>query len=717
MSESFKKDIIHLKNSEMRAIENEYPFAEISEIAELESWRKEVNRPIYHLHKWWAQRLGSVFRSIILAAAMPNGSSIIEDFYQKNNLNGIVVFDPFMGSGTTIGEAIKLGCTTIGWDINPVAYNSVKAVFSQVSRQDLEDTFNKLHRNVGKKIQELYTQKDGSQVLYYFWVKQVSCPKCEADIDLFDNYIFSRHAYPSKNPNAQCYCPHCNEIFQVNYKSTEEICPSCSRKFNPQEAPSRRALVKCHKCSNEFRIVDVTKKREEPLQHKLYAKMVLLPNGEKIYKKITQEDINDYLKVISNFNEENNFIESVFLKPGHNTNQALNHGYKRWDQFFNFRQLLSFSWLAREILKIENPEVRLVFAILFSGTLEFNNMFCSFKGEGTGAVRHMFSHHTLKPERQPLEANIWGTPKSSGSFSTLYKTRLMRMIDYKEKPFELRVSGDKNKKSAIKCFDCNNPIPQDLNIVNNFHDLKPNFVYLACGDSSKTDLGNNSVDLIVTDPPFFDNVQYSELADFFFVWQSKLLEQNNYLDITTRNESEVQDKDAKRFSKKLSDVFKECHRVLKKNGLLIFTYHHSREEGWDSIASAVTSANFHFVSVFPVKSEMSVAVPKNQAKEPINLDIIIVCRKLEDDHRDKIDINEAYDFALSAAKCQINEFKYKNRFLSRTDIKIIIFSNLLVSLSAKRDEKELLNDLKSLYSKTQSIIEEQYLILGNNNIN
>ena len=58
---------------------------------------------------------------------------------------------------------------------------------------------------------------------------------------------------------------------------------------------------------------------------------------------------------------------------------------------------------------------------LFSGTLEFNNLFASYKGEGTGAVRHMFAHHILKPERTPIEANVWGTPKSSGSFSSLLR--------------------------------------------------------------------------------------------------------------------------------------------------------------------------------------------------------------------------------------------------------------------------------------------------------
>jgi len=72
--------------------------------------------------------------------------------------------------------------------------------------------------------------------------------------------------------------------------------------------------------------------------------------------------------------------------------------------------------------------------------LEFNNVFASYKGEGTGAVRHLFSHHILKPERTPIEANVWGTPKSSGSFLTLFKTRILRAIDYRQSPVEIRLN-------------------------------------------------------------------------------------------------------------------------------------------------------------------------------------------------------------------------------------------------------------------------------------
>ena len=55
-------------------------------------------------------------------------------------------------------------------------------------------------------------------------------------------------------------------------------------------------------------------------------------------------------------------------------------------------------------------------------------------------MRHMFSHHILKPERTPLEANLWAPPKSSGAFSTLFRSRILRVLDYQESPFEVRPS-------------------------------------------------------------------------------------------------------------------------------------------------------------------------------------------------------------------------------------------------------------------------------------
>src|SRR5580704_12308592 len=100
--------------STVTALEVSFPVAEVSRIAEQESWRKEVNRPLYHIHKWWATRLGSVFRAIILAALSPKSAPVWEAFYNRHHLTGKVVLDPFMGGGTTLGEALKLGAKAVG---------------------------------------------------------------------------------------------------------------------------------------------------------------------------------------------------------------------------------------------------------------------------------------------------------------------------------------------------------------------------------------------------------------------------------------------------------------------------------------------------------------------------------------------------------------------------------------------------------------------------
>src|ERR1035437_2139230 len=103
------------------ALELGFPSVEVSLVAEQESWRKEINRPVYHMHKWWAIRLGSVFRAVTLAALSPPDARIWDAFYDHHLLSGKIVLDPFMGSGTTLGEAIKLGAKAIGCDINPIS--------------------------------------------------------------------------------------------------------------------------------------------------------------------------------------------------------------------------------------------------------------------------------------------------------------------------------------------------------------------------------------------------------------------------------------------------------------------------------------------------------------------------------------------------------------------------------------------------------------------
>jgi len=160
---------------------DEFAFDFLSRVAERESWRKEIHRPIYHVHKWWAKRLGSVFRGILLGAVMKEGD-LADAFYRSHAFDKLVVFDPFMGSGTTVGEAHKLGLTALGRDINPVATESVQVALGPLDKTRLQRALVDLLDSVGERIQSLYKSTDSEgricDVLYYFWVMQSCCPSC-----------------------------------------------------------------------------------------------------------------------------------------------------------------------------------------------------------------------------------------------------------------------------------------------------------------------------------------------------------------------------------------------------------------------------------------------------------------------------------------------------------------------------------------------------------
>ncbi|MDD3580928.1 MAG: DNA methyltransferase [Desulfobacca sp.] len=712
-----------------KAIEDGFPFEEISEIAEIESWRKEIYRPIYHIHKWWAQRLGSIFRGVILGASFPSGKSIMDIFYKPVKLPEIVVFDPFMGSGTIVGEAHKLGCTVIGRDINPVAFRAVKIALGPLSRKNVEEEFKKLELKVGKKICNLYKSKDSKgkecDVLYYFWVKVTYCPACGNRVELFPSFIFARHAYIEHNPKVHVVCPECGFIFSECFDSESVSCKGCGFRFNPKKGWAKRTTAICKHCSHEFPIAQTIRVTGNPPAHKMFAKLVLRQDKTKEYLTITNEDIKAYAQANAELLSLEPALPRIPILDGYNTRQIINYGYKYWHELFNERQLLALTLLATAIQDITERSTREAFSILFSGTLEFNNMFASYKGEGTGAIRHMFSHHILKPERTPIEANIWGTPKSSGAFSTLYRSRLLRAIDYRAAPFEVAVKKNEIRKRGRKVFGISSPMGN--NFYSSFPEkgLKSGDIYLSCGDSANIDLPDKFVNLVITDPPFFDNVHYSELADFFYVWQELYF--NNGLShnlCTTRRNEEVQDVDPSEFSKKLKRVFKECNRVLRDDGLLVFSYHHSREEGWTSVAAAVVGAGFSFIQSQPVKSEMAVAAPKSQAKSPIDIDVLFVCRKKIHDNRPQVYCQRAIQLSEKKAALKIQRFNDTGRKLSKNDVRVILFSQLLVELSPGRDEEKLSDTLKYSLAKTRSIIDtlwgNQHLrhkYIGNLNLN
>ena len=101
------------------SIERDFDVSLIAEMALREKQIQQIYRPIIGVHKWFARRPGTLFRGLILSEF---GEGRLEDaFFRSNDLSGIRIADPFMGGGTPLIEANRVGCDVQGFDVNPMS--------------------------------------------------------------------------------------------------------------------------------------------------------------------------------------------------------------------------------------------------------------------------------------------------------------------------------------------------------------------------------------------------------------------------------------------------------------------------------------------------------------------------------------------------------------------------------------------------------------------
>jgi adenine-specific DNA methylase len=680
------------------ALETNFPAVTLSAAGTKESWRKEVHRPATSTHKWWAKRLGTVFRGIISSAATADSDDAEAAYASRLDLSGLVILDPFSGSGVTGVEAAKLGAKPICFDINPVATLVQRQALQEWDWHLLSAAYALVEEACRAEVDRVHLTEDGRTVLYYFWVATISCPDCGDLIRLFDSPVFSKNAYPKRIPKAQIVCPECLDTQEGRYDFATATCA------NGHTITPNGSVVRSDACCRNGHTTKVLKalNGRRP-RYEMYAKMVVDSQGRKTYEPISNWDRELYAECEDLLADlpDTAVLPAGALAAGNNTNQALNWNFREWADFFNARQLYSLSLIATAIRDLPgHTREREALSALFSGTLEFNNLFTSFKGEGTGAVRHMFSHHILKPERTPLEAHPWGTPYSSGSFSTLLKSRLQRAHEYKQRPSDLvpvatlpepglaisgdgaieRVTGLSTRLAAHLYEDWST-----------FTAAAGQAAYVATRNSAETDIPDGSVDLVITDPPYMDNVHYAELADFFHSWLRAMEPFDGYPSgDTTRRSGEVQHADPAEFGKAIEAVWAECARVLKPGGLLAFTFHQARVSGWIQVIESLRRAGFCITGVQPVKGEMTTSIVKSGSREPSNLDSVVICRRVVDGAANP---HASVDDALATAVKELSQLHDAKAGVGAGDVRSVVRGSLLAYFASTGADLEDAVDL------------------------
>jgi hypothetical protein len=440
-------------------------------------------------------------------------------------------------------------------------------------------------------------------------------------------------------------------LVEVRGVLPEEItCPITGLTFNTSKGNiPKQAKFTCmaSTCGREQTLLDSIKATNSTGPMSIYALQCYSPNRDKhglpyngrYFKAITEKDITRQNIAFQEWQYRKHtdlkeFWPTSEIPFGHKTHERDPlplHGYTHWYKFFNPLQLLVHALILKAIdsaygFKDSSKEIALG---AFQQYLRNQNMFC-FWNPQRDTPEPMFSNNNFNPKRTIIENSVFAD-LGRGNWSSCRKNTL-QAIEWCKQPWELvsnkfliginheieGLSGVSEKALS------NDPVLQGT--------------ILTCGSS--TDLNQYQTemfDLIVTDPPFSDLLQYAEFADFFYVWLRLILKDKypDYFDseYTPKTLEAVANSarhpgDADEFYKRiLTQCWREGYRLLKPSGILSFTFHHSEDEPWVDVLESLFNAGFYLEATYPIRSDETKGDKAQFGSQKIEYDIIHVCRK------------------------------------------------------------------------------------------
>jgi len=653
-----------------RSIEESFPVKEVSKES-----AKEKNIRHGHistLHIWWARRPLASSRATIYASLIPapknideqkkkikfianlckwgnsNNKSLIEragkEILEANGGKPPKVLDPFAGGGAIPLEALRLGCETYASDYNPVAVLIEKCTLEYPQKygkkliKDVKKWGERVLKEVKKEISKFYpVGKEENEGFFgnstnesipvgYIWAKTIKCqnPNCEAEIPLM------RQFWLAKKSNKKVALYPYVEGEEVKFKIVGDGYEKFPKNFDPSKGTVSRAIAECLVCGSMIEAKDVRKQFQEGKAGQKMVAVVYTKSGKsgKFYRLATEKDMKIYKEAEKYLEEKARKLTEewgISAVPdedldytGKNVEElfstrCMKYGFKKWGDLFNSRQKLALITFVEKVKKAykkmigEGYEIEYAKAItsyisiaLTKLTARYNSI--SVWHNGSEAVDKILAQNSVPMRWEYPEANIVEGNTANSYIGTVYQL-INVLINLSENNYEV--------KSVIS-------------------------------QSSATSLPykDNFFDAIFTDPPYYDNIQYSELSDFFYVWLKRtvgdLYPELFMTPLTPKSEEIVANpirqggrQEAKEFFENMiKKAFKEMYRVLKPNGIAVIVYAHKSTEGWETIINALLESGLVITASWPINTEMqSRLVAKENAA--LASSIYIIARKIQ----------------------------------------------------------------------------------------
>lgn len=658
-------------------IEVDFPIKEVSE----QSVREKNIRHghISTLHIWWARRPLAASRASILAALVPDPGNekergklkkLIADISRWENSNNRKlldkarnlikkayptgppkVLDCFAGGGSIPLEALRLGCETYALDLNPVACLILKATleypqkYGQAKKVKVKDKdglfesekeINPLAEDVKKwgnwvleearkELGRFYPKDpDGSIPVGYIWARTIKCqnPSCGAEIPLMRQFWLCNK--PNKKVALKMIVDKKNK--KIDFKIVKDLPAEASAQagkkidFDPGVGTTTRATVQCPVC-NSGMDGNTTRRlfQEGKSSERMIAVVLHKPGTQgKTYRVATEEDLKVFKKAekylekkIKNWEWDFNPVPDENMPPKGALGFGVpNYGFKKWGHLFNQRQkvvLITFGEKVNYTLKKikdknwNNEYVKTIITFLamtIDRLADYNSVLCLWHNSKE-LVAHTFGRQAMPMVWDYIEINPFSNSTGNWKDSLGY---LLRVVEHCSK-----VSMD--------------------------------FGRIIQGSADNLFFNNNFFDAVITDPPYYDNIPYSDISDFFYTWLKRnigeLYPELFSTPLTPKTQEIIQNpgkhngdigKAKEFFENMLTKSFKEVYRVLKPEGISVIVFAHKSTEAWETIINALLNSGLILTSSWPIHTEMK---ERMRAKESAALasSIYMVCRK------------------------------------------------------------------------------------------
>lgn len=718
-----------------RLIERWLPIAELGEESNRERRSLQALPPIYYLHVWWARRPLVASRAAILASILPDdadhekfkhligilgdpvGSRRRIDRAKRSGerfegeaysyprafsyspsptdldwLKGLSpseelkILDPTAGGGSVPFEATRIGLTTFANELNPVAAMILRATVDYPIRfgEPLVAEFEKLSKRFlevrEERLLSLFPPEPFEHAIptNFIWAWTIICPYCEGLVPLSPNWRLAPDGtgvrlnpilgIPPGSKGRRCRFEIVNSAKHQSPGTVAEgdaTCPfpDCGRVIDGDEV---KRQAQSEQMGEQLCVV-VFKKRVE-VKTKTGK---IREKWERGYRAPRPEDDNSE-QIRARLNEKMVQWESLDIVPneeipdGQKTNEPIRYGMRRWRDMFSSRQLLCHGIsveVFRELLDAAEKQgalgdvTRAAFvylAIALDKMLNWNARLASWnvKLEGMRSVfdRHDFAFKWSYAEMTPLVAGVgydWVIEQVAKCIGELVALA---------RPETAIGDGPLFSNGGRSSFT---PPP----------------ISITCKSADNLDhLADASIDVIVMDPPYYDNVMYAELSDFFYVWLKRtaghVIPELFTRALTDKEHEAVANASkfkgqpgakalaGRDYQERMAAIFTECRRVLKPRGVMTLMFTHKATGAWDALTKGLMHAGFAISASWPINTEAEGSLHIKD-KAAANSTIFLVCRPREDAPRDASTIywEDVEPLVAQAVRTRVVEFQ------------------------------------------------------------